>query len=615
MPMKAAHQADKGLERRRRLLWLSGVLIVTVLSSVLWSQLSQHRLLSAATEHQDDYLQVSLGYLESEYLKLRLAWAEALAAPEPDRDKVQLRYDIFVSRVALLESRRSLATVRQDAVSEATYQHIRAFIAEADRVVDTDGSRMNADSLRSLQPALLALGNPIHSLVVDGSHHLADVITQRTAAMRETNRNTLLLTMLLTLAATGFALLSIAQYRRLDQRRQVLEDLTDDLRQARSVAVEADAAKSNFLANMSHEIRTPLQGVLGMLALLAESPLTAEQRARLLTARGSADHLLVLLNDILDLTKLEADQLAILPGQVDLPGLLHGIDALVRAQATVKGLDFEVALPDDLPRWVSLDATRVRQVLLNLCSNAIKFTDTGRVRVSAEAVTGRLHLIVEDSGIGIDDATLGQLFKRFSRGNESRDRLHGGTGLGLEISRRLAQRMGGDITVTSRPGEGSRFVVDLPLQAQPAPAAQPLAARAVERPEPGLVGRTLRVLVVDDNEVNRSYTGAVLEHLGHEMLQAEDGAAAVAMVRDEAVDLVLMDLHMPGVDGLEATRTIRKLGTARATLPIVALTADAFAETRAACLGAGMDDFVTKPVSPEDLRRLVATVANRSASA
>ncbi|MBL8304555.1 MAG: hybrid sensor histidine kinase/response regulator, partial [Ideonella sp.] len=266
---------------RRSLLWASGALILAALGLVVWTEVRQFQLISSATQRQDDYAQVSLGYLESEYLRLRLAWADAISAPRPDREALQLRYDIFVSRVDLLDTERSRLILRADEGNELAYRRIRRFIAEADAVLGPRAPALEASELRRLMPALVAIDQPVHAMVIDGSHHLSHVITQRTTAMRETNHITLLLTVLLTTAAFGFALLSLAQYRRLDLRRRSLEAVTEDLRQAQRVAEDASAAKTNFLANMSHEIRTPLQGVLGMMALLADSPLSPDQQRRL----------------------------------------------------------------------------------------------------------------------------------------------------------------------------------------------------------------------------------------------------------------------------------------------------------------------------------------------
>jgi two-component system, sensor histidine kinase len=603
--MNASSLRSANRTRRSLLLWLTGAVIAVALALVVWTQVQQFRMLSLASQHQDDYVQIGQGQLESEYLRLRQLWAEALGAGAPDWQALQLRYDIFVSRVTLLDTERSHEVLLTQKETAQAYRQIKAFVAAADAILGT-AAPPNPDvaALAALYPQLETLDRPVRAMFLEGSHHLSTLIAQRNAAVLEANRKTLALTILLALAAFGFAVLSLSQFRRLDLRRRSLEIVTEELRQARRVAEDASAAKSNFLANMSHEIRTPLQGVLGMLALLADSPLDRRQQERLRTARDSADHLLAILNDILDLAKLEAGKLATAPQRVDLHRLLVDLEALMRAQAMAKDLTLKVVLPPGLPQWTELDPTRVRQILLNLCSNAIKFTAQGRVTVTARAVDRRLQIAVEDTGIGIDATTLEQLFQRFGRGDDTRARRHGGTGLGLEISRQLARRMGGDITVTSTPGQGSRFVVDLPLielpapapvQAAPAPASDTMAAAA-----PGRL-----VLVADDNAVNRDYTGAVLEHLGHRVVFAHDGAQAVTAVRQHAVDMVLMDLHMPEVDGMDATRMIRQLDGTRAQVPIVALTADAFADTRAACLAAGMNDFVAKPVSPSELAALL----------
>jgi len=610
--MTSTAAPSAGLSSRGRLLVASGVLIFVALASVVWTQVRQFQLLSLANQYQDDYLQVSLGHLESEYLRLMMLWQQAMDDPAADRAALQLRYDIFVSRVSLVETDRARRTVLAQGDNAQVHRLVKDFIAAADVVLGSGATAPpDARALRDLYPRLEALGGPVHSLILDGSHHLSSLTTQRNVALRETNRNTIALTVLLALAAFGFAVLSLSQFRRLDLRRRSLENVSEELRRARRVAEDASAAKSNFLANMSHEIRTPLQGVLGMLALLAETPLEQRQQERLRTARDSADHLLAILNDILDLAKLEAGKLPTSPQRVDLHLLLADLEALMRAQAVAKGLKLQVVMQPGLPRWVELDPTRVRQILLNLCSNAIKFTAQGRVTLKARADDARIRLEVEDTGIGIDSATLAQLFQRFGRGDESRARRHGGTGLGLEISRQLARLMGGDIGVTSVPGEGSRFVVELPRVDLPAPRVEaPAALRDV--PVTAAVDRL--VLVADDNAVNRDYTGAVLERLGHRVVFAGNGAEAVAVVRAQAVDLVLMDLHMPEVDGLAATRSIRQLDGPRAAVPVVALTADAFADTRAACLAAGMNDFAAKPVSPAELADLLARHTAASAA-
>jgi hypothetical protein len=584
--------------RRRGLIAAAGLVLAWALALVVWMQAHQFRLLNETNQYQDDYVQVSLAQLEMEFLRLRLQWQQALRETPPDRDALRLRYDIFVSRVNLLESPPARRLLSDSAEYDTVLGRARRFVADADVLLGEHvAGVVDPSALAARLPVLEALGAPIHALVLDGAHGVAQKMALRNAAVRETNRNTIMLTALLALATFGFAILAMTQLRRLEQRRRALETLTVELARAQQAAEAASVAKSTFLANMSHEIRTPLQGVLGMLALLADSPLDESQRQRLRTAGDSADHLLAILNDILDIAKLEAGKLTIQRHPVDVRALVGDIEALMRAQALAKGLALSVTVAHDVPGWIEADSTRARQILLNLASNAIKFTQRGSVTLRVARAGSRLRFGVEDTGIGIDEQTQQRLFKRFGRGDDSRARRHGGTGLGLEISRELARLMGGDIEVTSTPGTGSTFVLDLPLVETRAPAADAALPGAV--PPPPAAGKL--VLVADDNAVNREYTGAVIERLGHRVVLASDGAQAVAVMRSQPVDLVLMDLHMPGVDGLEATQMIRALDGAAARVPVIALTADAFAETRSGCLDAGMDGFVAKPASPEDL--------------
>jgi CheY-like chemotaxis protein/HPt (histidine-containing phosphotransfer) domain-containing protein len=317
-------------------------------------------------------------------------------------------------------------------------------------------------------------------------------------------------------------------------------------------------------------------------------------------ATESADHLLAILNDILDMSQLESGRLTLNPAPLQLRELLAQTDALMRAQATSKSLALYLDVEPAVPEWVVADATRLKQILFNLLSNAIKFSERGSVALDVRLDPGppeRLQFIVTDTGVGMDAQTLQRLFRRFAPGDPTLQRRHGGTGLGLEISRNLARLMGGDITVQSRPGEGSRFSLLLPLQRHVPQAVSAAAARAAEPPL-----RALDVLVAEDHPVNRQYMASLLETLHHRAHFVPDGRQAVQALRQRAYDLVLMDLHMPELDGIGATVAIRALpDRAAATVPIVALTADAFQETRERCLLAGMNDFLTKPVSPQDL--------------
>ena len=374
---------------------------------------------------------------------------------------------------------------------------------------------------------------------------------------------------------------------------------------ARQEAVEASQAKSRFLANMSHEIRTPMNGILGMAELLQATPLDATQ-ARYVQAVSTAAHALHgLLGDILDLSKIEEGKVRLERVDFDPAHLLAGVATIYRELGLARGVAVRTTIAlQALPR-VSGDPTRLRQVVTNLLGNALKFTDAGSVTLSAEPVPGPagdgrpwIRVAVSDTGIGMAPEQVDRLFRRFSQADSSTTRRFGGSGLGLVICKHLVALMGGAIHAQSAPGQGSRFWFELPLEAalDTAPAG---AEGADAAPRPA------RVLVVEDNPVNRLVVQAMLDQLGMTVVLANDGAEALAAFEQHAVDLVLMDCQMPVMDGYEATRRIRASGHRRAQVPVIALTAHAFAEDRQRCEAAGMNDYLPKPVTSEALARVL----------
>lgn len=381
------------------------------------------------------------------------------------------------------------------------------------------------------------------------------------------------------------------------------------LQQARLDAENASAAKATFLANMSHEIRTPMNAVFGFTELLARMDLTEEQRKYLRLIADSGRAMMRLLNDILDMSKIDSGRMQVAAEPVHLGHKLHVCAQLMEPIARSKAVDLTISLDPALPEYVIGDPLRLRQILLNLIGNAVKFTDHGAITVHARARQGMLSIDVEDSGIGIAPDRLDMIFQQFAQADASVARRFGGTGLGLSISAELARLMGGSIDVVSAVGVGTTFTLRIPLveaatHGQPdRPAPRGMAASSAGHAAP------LRVLIAEDHAVNRALITAMADAAGFAHAIAADGAEAVAMVQAAAdagapFDLVLMDMQMPVVDGLTATRRIRALGFTAERLPIVALTANAYAEDKAACLAAGMQAHLAKPVRLRDLEAL-----------
>ena len=412
----------------------------------------------------------------------------------------------------------------------------------------------------------------------------------------------------------GFAYITLTERRRLMRdaatRNEALAQALDEARLARNEAVEASQAKERFFANLTHEIRTPLTGIAGTAELLQQTSLSTEQQPLVHALGASTQNLAELVNAMLDHAKMRAGHVGVEPGPLNLRDMARDLHNLFQARAADRRLAFSVAVADGAPAWIETDGVKLRQIVGNLVSNAIKFTDRGGVAVRmrcavAEGAGGslRLHIEVADTGMGIAADKLQAVFAPFVQSDSSISRQYGGTGLGLAITRQLAELLGGTVSVDSRLGAGSEFSVDLPVRELAPPhedAARPAAAAG---PAAGL-----RVLLAEDNRINQLVACTMLKKLGVEVDVAEDGAEAVEMSGRGGYQAIFMDLQMPGMDGIAATLEIRRrerlAGALR--LPIIAMTGNSAEDYGHACTEAGMDGFVMKPVKLDELRGIVA---------
>ena len=642
---------------RRFLAWLALVTLVLAVGLLitLGAMLQQARTAEGTIRLQDDSSTAFTFNFEREFLRFRHELGSALhqATHPPSRanwDQVQLRYEILLSRFDLLERTPSIAPLRASPEYQGLAQRLHALLGPIDPLMAQPWQ--HTQPLQAVLDALYGLGPEVQGLSFVANRQVAHLMEEQLETLHEQNHviKALLLAQVIGLLGAAGALWARQRHQ---QREQVaLEQLNAELRCAKSRADTANREKSQFLANMSHELRTPFNGMLGMLDLLEEEgPLSAHQRDCVQTARNSAQHLLRLLNEILDMSALEAGKMGITPEPTDMARLLHDVCALMQASATQKGLQLQRTGQLPRPAWVLADATRVRQILFNLLHNAIKFTERGQVtlEVQASASADTLHwtMVVRDTGIGMNPEALGQLFQRFYQVDGSSTRKFGGTGLGLEISRTLARLMGGELTAASTLGQGSALTLTLetPRCAPPAsavadgtsdapataptavpalaasaemtgattPASAPTSAPTSADTAPGAAAsntppaaptRSLQILVAEDHPTNQKFIGMLLGRLGHRVTFANNGQQALECVQRASApfDIVLMDIHMPELDGLSATRLIRALPGGQGQMPIIALTADVMNDAPERALQAGVNEFLSKPLQKSQLQ-------------
>ena len=597
---------------RRLPLWLSllAATMAAAMAALLVFELHQSQSIQEVEKLRVNAITSHSVLLDREYLRFRHALSNHLYdRRNPDLEVLELRINVLSTRVDILRQSPASAFFFVDAKNQQTLTKLENLLSrlyealqaqEIDKVVLVR-LLQEADELN---PDVLSLGNSAEAMT-------ASLLEEQGADILGLNTQITWLTLGLLVL---FVVAAIALYRRdLAQAKEHQE-----VKALVTMAQQASRGKSQFLANMSHELRTPFNSILGMLQLLQTTGLNEVQADYVRTASGSASHLLTILNDILDMSSLEAGKMNMQPEATQLQNLLRNVNDVMQPLALDKNLSYEFQTDEGLPTWILADATRVKQVLFNLLNNAIKFTKQGGVvlQVTKEtqaAGTTVLLFSVQDTGVGMRPETLSQLFKRFYQVDAGTARLHEGTGLGLEISQSLAQLMGGRIEVQSEWQKGSCFTFFLPVQpCDPPHAALNGHASAANLTKPAITGK--RILVAEDNPVNQKLLGILLERMGHQATFCDNGQLAFdALVRQSQqapFHLILMDIHMPVMDGLTCTRAVRNLPWPVGDTPIVVISADVMNDARETALAAGVNDFISKPLQMARLEEVLQKELN-----
>lgn len=528
------------------------------------------------------------------------------------RDDLTLRNDIFFERAQQVKESQFSAYFTNDLRILQLLREIEKTVVGLQSALDGDAlSRMpSAAELEGVDVALTGLAKLTGDLLVQTNRQLNAERADARATILELERTAAIMLALLMISVVFLVVTLRRQLKSVRKAGRELEGMARRLTEAYEAADAGNRAKSQFMATMGHEIRTPLNAILGMSELLEFSELPEDALSSVKTIRSSGEALLEVINEILDYSKIEHGKLELEERAVDIRALAETTVSIIRGRADDYGNTVVLDIPYSLDAlYVRTDPTRLRQVLLNLLSNAVKFTSKGTVTLRLREFYrhGKLMLRfeVEDTGIGIDEAGLAKLFKPFSQVDASISRKYGGTGLGLTICKQIVEKLGGELGMSSTVGVGSIFWFELAVVAVGKDEVRRQATGQNKAPLP-----RLRILLVEDNRVNQLVATRFLDRLGQEVVVAGDGAQAVSIAKEQTFDVILMDMQMPVMDGIEATRRIIAEGGLCSATPIIAMTANASDDDRRRCIEAGMAGFESKPVTMERLRNVIHSIVN-----